>query len=282
MPPNQHDERVNADGVTVDGFGREWATFDHQDDRTEMRKAFAEYFAIFPWDRVSKDAVGVDLGCGSGRWARYVAPRVGKLYCLDASGEALDVARRNLIDRDNVEFLHSTIEDSPIPDGSLDFAYSLGVLHHVPDTAGAMSACVRRLRAGAPMLVYLYYALDNRSTLFRTIWRASDVIRRGVCRLPFGPRLAFSEVLARTVYWPLARGAALGELLGANVSQIPLAYYRDKSLYVMRNDALDRFGTKLEKRYTRADVIRLMEGAGLRDVIVGEGAPYWCAVGYKP
>jgi len=106
-------------------------------------------------------------------------------------------------------------------------------------------------------------------------------VRRGVSRLPFGPRLAVSEVIARTVYWPLARGAALAERLGADVSQIPLSYYRDKTFYAMRNDALDRFGTKLEKRFSRRQIADLMERAGLRDVHVGDDAPYWCAVGYK-
>jgi hypothetical protein len=44
----------------------------------------------------------------------------------------------------------------------MDFGYSLGVLHHVADTEGALRAAVRTLKPGAPLLVYLYYAFDNR------------------------------------------------------------------------------------------------------------------------
>ncbi len=35
------------------------------------------------------------MGCGSGRWARWVAPKVGRLHCIDPS-IAIDVARKNL------------------------------------------------------------------------------------------------------------------------------------------------------------------------------------------
>jgi hypothetical protein len=49
----------------------------------------------------------------------------------------------------------------------------------------------------------------------------------------------------------------------------------------MRTDALDRFGTSLEQRFTRAEIQRMMEAAGLERVSFRDGAPYWCAVGYR-
>ena len=276
MPPAE-----NLEQHTVHGFGREWTTFDHAEDREDMRRMFESYLAVFPWDRLPKDARGLDLGCGSGRWARYVAPRVGSLVCLDAAEDALAVARKNLATLPNVQLVHSTIERADIPDSSLDFAYSLGVLHHTSDTEAALRRAVEKLKPGAPMLLYLYYALDNRSPAFRAVWRASDLLRQGISRMPYPARLAVSEVLARTVYWPLARGAALGEKLGLDVSGVPLSSYRHMSLYVMRNDSLDRFGTKLEKRYSRVEMKALMERAGLTDVRFHEGIPYWCAVGHR-
>jgi hypothetical protein len=79
----------------------------------------------------------------------------------------------------------------------------------------------------------------------------------------------------------MARAARLGEKLGANVSSVPLAAYRNHSFYIMRNDALDRFGTALEQRFTRDEIEALMHTTGLRDVRFHEGVPYWCAVGFK-
>jgi SAM-dependent methyltransferase len=169
----------------------------------------------------------------------------------------------------------------PLDPGSLDFAYSLGVLHHVPDTAAALRSCVSLLKSGAPFLLYLYYALDNRPLPYRLLFRASDGLRRRISVLPHGLRFGVSQALAASVYWPLARGARLAETLGADVSGWPLAYYRDRSFYVMRNDALDRFGTRLEQRFTREQMHALMAEAGLERVVFREGPPYWCAVGYR-
>ena len=130
------------------------------------------------------NAVGIDVGCGSGRWAQLVAPRVGHLHVLDASAAALEVARENLQGLANISFHHATIDAIPLPDRSLDFAYSLGVLHHIPDTARGIGDIGRKLKPGAPFLVYLYYAFENRPAWFRAIWRASDGMRRIVSRLP--------------------------------------------------------------------------------------------------
>ena len=68
--------------------------------------------------------------------------------------------------------------------------------------------------------------------------------------IPHGIRYAMSQVIAALVYWPLARSAKLAEYLGMNVVNFPLAPYRNWGFYVMRTDALDRFGTRLEQRFT--------------------------------
>ena len=49
----------------------------------------------------------------------------------------------------------------------------------------------------------------------------------------------------------------------------------------MQTDALDRFGTRLEKRYTKKETLTMMETAGLENIKFSESEPYWCAVGYK-
>ena len=49
----------------------------------------------------------------------------------------------------------------------------------------------------------------------------------------------------------------------------------------MKTDALDRFGTRLEKRYTKDEIFNMMKEAGLRNIIFSENAPYWVAVGEK-
>ena len=81
---------ANLDTKTVDGFGEEWSRFDQTGmAHRELAEQFDRYFRVFPWDSLPPNAVGFDLGCGSGRWALLAAKRVGKLHCIDASTSAL-------------------------------------------------------------------------------------------------------------------------------------------------------------------------------------------------
>lgn len=273
---------ANLDVQTVRGFGDEWSRFTQNQLGKDVREQiFNDYFSLFDWAALPPDAVGADIGCGSGRWAQVVAPRVGHLVLIDASPEALMVAKANLVGVANVSFLNASVGALPIEDGSLDFAYSLGVLHHVPDTAAAVAEVAAKLKKGAPFLVYLYYAFDNRGIAYRLLWRISDGIRRVVSRLPHALRYLVSQAIAASVYWPLARMALVLARLGKLPGDWPLAYYRDKPFYVMRTDALDRFGTRLEQRFTRDEIRAMLTNASFVNIRFSERAPYWCAIGIK-
>lgn len=272
----------NIDLDVVHDFGEEWARFD-QEDRPEadLRDTFDKYFSLLDWAGLPDDAEGVDFGCGTGRWAAFVAERVGRLHCVDPSAQALGVARRKLGHLDHVEFHNASVDQLPFEEGSMDFGYSLGVLHHIPRTDEALASCVTALKPGAPLLLYLYYALDNKPAWFRAVWRASDWVRSRVSRLPTRAKNLVSDAIAGAVYFPLARTAAVLEKAGADVDDVPLSAYRHKTFYAMRTDALDRFGTRLEQRFTQGEIRSMMERSGLDGVRFRTEAPYWCAIRYK-
>ena len=271
----------NMDAETVASFGDEWSRYDQSSmSYSEASEIFMAYFSIFPWDMLPSNPVGFDMGCGSGRWAKFVAPKVGRLNCIDPSS-ALDIARRNLIDFKNVEYIKASVSESGIPINSQDFGYSLGVLHHVPDTESAINSCVSILKPGAPLLVYLYYAFDNRGWVYRVLWRASDLVRRIICKLPSRFKHLVTDVIAAIVYFPLARLSLLLDKVGINAASMPLFYYRNHSFYTMRTDSRDRFGTPLEQRFTKQQIKSYMERSGLIDIKFSDNAPYWCAVGIK-
>lgn len=278
---HSHSRRVSK--RVIEGFGEEWTRFDQQNlTGSERQKIFDDYFAIFPWSDLPERAKGADIGCGSGRWAGVAAPRVGWLTCIDASSAALEVARRNLAAYENVDFKQASVNDLPFADGELDFAYSLGVLHHVCDTEGALRHISRVLRPGGCFLLYLYYAFDHRPLWFRMLWCITDLARRLISHLPRTPRFIVCEAIAAFVYWPLGRLALLCKRMKMSVTNFPLAYYADKSFYVMRTDALDRFGTSLEKRFTQEQIIRLLIKAGFEKIRFSNKEPFWCAVAVKP
>lgn len=275
-------KRINIDGGTVDSFGAEWAHFDQSKlTGDEWAAMFDTYFGIFPFESLPEGAEGFDLGCGSGRWARGVAPRVRRLNCIDPAISALEVAKKNLSDIDNIIFHHAGVDTVQLAPESQDFGYSLGVLHHVPDTAAALAACTRLLKPSAPFLIYLYYRFDNRPAWFRALWRVSEVLRGIICGLPNRAKTAATDLLAALIYWPLSRTALIAEKIGVNPASLPLSYYRNRSFYTMRTDSRDRFGTPLEQRFTRGEIIAMMESAGLADIQFSECEPFWVAIGRK-
>ena len=282
MPANTDN---NLDLQVTRGFGQEWSTFCQDVDhlsREQRQAIFDDYFRIFPWHLLPPGGgVGLDVGCGTGRWSMVVAPRVRHLHLLDPSAEALNVAKENLRGMNNVSYHLQSVAAIPLPPKSLDFAFSLGVLHHMPDAQAAIAAIAEKLKPNAPFLVYLYYALDNRPLWYRLLWRITDLVRLIVSRLPHPLRLAISQTVAALIYWPLARIARLMARHGHFASALPLSYYADKSFYVMRTDAYDRFCTRLEQRFTRQQIERMLLDAGFEDIRFSDEAPFWCAVGRK-
>ena len=273
---------LNIDQRTVESFADEWSRYDQSGvSGAELRRIFENYFDIFPWDLLPAHARGFDMGCGTGRWAKIVAERVNHLTLIDVSQATLDIARKNLAGTDNVEFLLGSANDIPLDNSSQDFGYSLGVLHHIPNTIMALTSCVQRLKPGAPFLVYLYYRFDNRPRWFVAIWRISDMVRAVVSRVPNRLKYILTDTLAALAYWPLSRIARLCTKLGLHAENLPLFEYRDCSFYTMRTDSRDRFGTPLEQRFTRDEIRLMMDEAGLTDIKFSDKRPYWCAVGTK-
>ena len=271
----------NIDDKVVNEFGNEWTEFDQSElSNDELNSIFHEYFQIFPWKKLNKNSKGFDLGCGSGRWAKCVAPKVGHLHCLDPSNSII-VAKKNLENFDNCTFYQKGVDELPFDDNSMAFGYSLGVLHHIPDTLDGMKKCVDKLKKDSPFLVYLYYAFDNQPFWYRLIWKFSDFFRRIISKFPFKLKLVLTNIIAFLIYLPLATLSKILKNIGFNIHSFPLSNYHDKSFYTMKTDALDRFGTRLELRYTKKEIIDMMEKSGLKDIIFSTSNPFWCAVGIK-
>jgi hypothetical protein len=83
------------------------------------------------------------------------------------------------------------------------------------------------------------------------------------------------------VYLPCARISLILNKLNIDVSSFPLSYYRNCSFYSMRTDARDRFGTPIEKRFNRSEIIEMCHKAGLENIVFSSNAPYWCFVARK-
>lgn len=274
-------EGENIDHSVVQAFGKEWLKFqEYTDDTIDI--FVKEYFDLLDDKMVNKNTYAIDIGCGTGRWTKYLSTRAGFIEAIDPS-DAVFAADNLLKGIENIRLTKASIETLPFNDETFDFAMSVGVLHHIPDTQQAMIDCVKKVKKGGYFYCYLYYNLDNRGWLFKLVFRASDVIRRIVSRMPAKLKRISADILAAVIYLPMVLLVRFFYFIGLKKlsAKLPLSPYRNKSFFVLRNDALDRFGTTLEQRFSKAEVIDMMKRSGLDDIIVGAGAPFYRAVGRK-
>lgn len=252
----------------------------HPDLDDDAWALFCEHFTLFPWEEVRAGA-GFELGCGAGRWSSLVVQATGSLVAIEPDPALAERAARNLAGEHRMRVVAGDLEAAGLEDSSMDFGFALDAIQSAESPAAQLAACVRKLKPGAPFLLYLCYALDNRPAWFRAAWQASDLLRRGIQAQPPFAREALASAVAAGAYWPLARLSRRLERLGVDVSRVPLSTYRTASLCTMRQGASERFAAEAQARFTATEVRRLMRDAGLTQVQISDGLPYWTALGRR-
>jgi SAM-dependent methyltransferase len=272
---------LQSSNKTVESFGDEWQRFRCQDP-SEFHIASNEYFDVLDFGSLNAGMKAIDVGCGTGRWSRVLAPHVGIMYGIDPSS-ALDVAKENCAALTNFVPVSAVAENLPFDSKSVDFAMSLGVLHHIEDTEKALSEIYRVLRDGGRFLFYFYYNLDNRPIWYKSLFLLSNIVRLFISSLPSTIKNLVCELIAILVYYPLVKIAGfVAFIFGNKIAQnMPLAYYCNKSFYIMRTDCRDRFGTPLEKRYSKKQLQDLLTKAGFSSITFSNSQPYWHGIAIK-
>ncbi len=247
---------------TQASFGYEWTHF--KDWRPSGATNFVDYFGQFDLDWLRGRTV-LDGGCGMGRHARQLAPFAGKIVAVDFSG-AIDQAARNVADQGNVACVEGDLTRLPVADGQFDFVYSMGVLHHLDDTEGALRGLVRALKPGGRLRLYLYWKRTGVSGALLSLVSLARIV---TTRLPFPILKAFCWVLSLWLFALVIVPYRLLAKCGASVSDAwPLFLYEKYPFNVLYNDQFDRFSAPLEKRYSEREVQALLEAVGLREVRV--------------
>ncbi len=275
-------EDDNIDHKTVDSFGEEWQAF-HGFDEKEITRLGDEYFDIVTPQMLNLNTTLLEVGCGSGRFLKYLSDKAGYIVGVDPS-QAIFAADNLVGPNDKITLVKASANNLPFANETFDFVCAIGVLHHIPDTFKAMQACVDKVKKEGYFYTYLYYNLDNRGFLFRSLYNLSNFLRLTICKLPERPKKFVCSILAVSVYMPFILTSRFLKLMGVPArfrKKIPLFGYENKSFYIIRNDSLDRFGTPLEQRFTRGQIQEMMERAGLREVIFSNNIPFWHAVGKK-
>lgn len=142
---------VSSEAYTA-SFGYQWNRFDVVQEE-EDAATFAAKAGVRP-EKLTGCQV-LDVGCGGGRYCRVLAPHASFVMGVDHS-RAVEKARAVTAGRRNVQFLQADLNALPLREASFDFVFSIGVLHHGPDTKAGFNAISRLVRPGGRLSVWVY------------------------------------------------------------------------------------------------------------------------------
>jgi SAM-dependent methyltransferase len=245
---------VQADSY-AGSFGREWNWFAKtQLDRpaegqTESRETFAAKTGLTPEHLRGKRVL--DVGCGMGRFAEVAASYGADVVGVDLSA-AIDAAQGNLGALPNTAFIQADVFDLPLRPESFDFIYSIGVLHHTPDTRAAFAALPRLLKPGGRILIWVY---TNERKLG---YVASDAYRHLTTRMDDERLLKLCRL-----------AAPLGGLYRTRFGRyllplLPVSAHPDPEWRVL--DTFDWYAPKYQWKHDWPEVEGWFRDAGLEDI----------------
>jgi len=249
--------RFVANEDYVDNFGFEWTThsqtqLDSRENQTS-EKQFRENTRIDPEELRGK--LVLDAGCGMGRYAEVASRYGARVIGIDLS-RAVEAARQNLADRDNVQILQANLLKLPFPDQTFDFIYSIGVLHHTPNCETTFRGLVRLLKPGGTIVIWLYQGYN------RTSYRLSDIYRKITTRLPNRLLHAMCYVAVPIYYVDVALNKIhLGPLAQIIRIMLPVSHHPDWRWRVL--DTFDWYSPQYQSKHTYEEVFGWFESEGL-------------------
>jgi SAM-dependent methyltransferase len=150
-------ERDDVQRGTAENFGAQWLVFDHVQDHHEEQ--FLDWIAPVTPDFI-RGKVVLEGGCGKGRHTRLIGQwGASDVIGIDLS-VAVEAAYRNTQDLPNAHIIQADIYRPPLK-RRFDYAFSVGVLHHLPDPRGGFASLVKHVKSGGAISAWVYGRENN-------------------------------------------------------------------------------------------------------------------------
>jgi SAM-dependent methyltransferase len=264
---------------TADAFGWQWTHFREMHD--EFEGQFRDW--IEPLDRSSFEGKAVlDAGCGIGRHSYFAASwGASTVVALDLS-DAVETARETMRPFPGAHVVQGDLLRPPFPEpGVFDLAYSIGVLHHLPDPAAAFRSVVGTVRPGGIVAVWVYGWEGNGFVrhVVEPVRRLTTRMSPSALRAVAYPLAAAFNLTAKGVYRPL-RGTRLGRALPMRSYLTSVSEFSFRQNYTI---VYDQLVAPSSAYIRRREIERWFAEGGLEDVeITARNGNSWRGHGRVP
>lgn len=264
---------MNNENQTIKDFGDQWLRYRDNEGFYGSLELFSDMIYPFLKPDGIKDCNVAEIGSGSGRIVNMLLQCGARHIIAVEPSEAFEVLRRNIEQPEKVTCLKITGDQLPSY-GNLDYVFSIGVLHHIPNPALVVQAAFNALRPGGHFLVWLYGKEGNGLYL-----AFIGPFRRLTQRLPHF-MLAF---LVEVMYWPLAFYIRFCKRLPLPLHGYMLSILEKMSPEKRRLIIYDQLNPSFAKYYTRSEATKLLSDAKFVNIRIHHRHGYsWTVIGTKP
>lgn len=259
---------------TIADFGEQWTSYPGTDGFFGSAELFNDFLNPLASDRDFAGCRVAEIGAGNGRFVNVVAAAGAAHIIAVEPSKAMRVLRENTARfGDRITYLEATGEKLPAS-GDLDYVYSIGVLHHIPDPDPVVAAAFRALRSDGTFVVWLYGREGNGLYLL-----FSRSLRTFTRRLPHRGL----ELVVAALYPVLRLYMALCRFI-----PLPLAAYMRRVLLPLTPAArrlviYDQLNPAYAKHYTQDEARELLARAGFGQIrLHHRHGISWTVAGTKP
>ena len=258
---------------TIKDFGKQWLRYSDNKGYYGSLELFSDILSPFLKTEDLKNCKVAEIGSGAGRIVNMLLESgVQHVIALEPS-DAFAVLVRNIRNSERVTCLKITGDRLPAY-GDLDYIFSIGVLHHIPDPKPVVEAAFKALHPGGHFWVWLYGKEGNE--FYLTFIKPLRFLTKHL------PHFVLAS-LVWMIYYPLLIYIHLCHRFKLPLSEYLLSILEKMSPEKRRLVIYDQLNPAYAKYYTKSEAMKLLFDGGFINVRIHHRHGYsWTLIGTKP
>lgn len=244
---------------TAESFAYEWK-YIYKENNYEKNNFF-HFLSPFLKEESLQGKKTLDIGCGSGRFTKWAALSGTEVSFGSDLGETVEVAYEMTKNIENACIIQADIYHMPFSE-TFDIAYSIGVLHHLPQPKQGFLSLPKTIKKDGQFLIWVYNRRDNARAIY-----FYEPLRDLLKKLPKPLLFKLCYIPGFIVHIINLFGKFL-EAIGLKnlASKLPFAYYAHFPFNMKLNDAFDVLATPKSNYYYFEEIKQWFKDGALQDV----------------